>query len=185
MPGGRRTVLYRGWCHAMQAGMHSMHAALARAASNPDQNRPCKPNTVLWQEAAVAYEAKAKHSKPRNTAAQCRLTILTHLWQHRVRACSIADLPELHTGMVAYLQASHTHAHATHASRHFPYHHACIYTYIYTCGFSNAQLYLRDQLRAFACACRTCIGHILTSSRDSLFGRAERYYFHSGACAFS
>ena len=38
--------MYRGRCHAMQAGMHIRHAVLARATSNPDQNRPCKPNTV-------------------------------------------------------------------------------------------------------------------------------------------
>ncbi len=51
-------------------------------------------------------------------------------------------LPDLHTALVAYLQASHTHAHATHTSRHFPNHDACMHTYICTCDFSNAQLRL-------------------------------------------
>ncbi len=56
----------------MQAGMHSMHAALARAASNPDPKPgpASKPNTVLWQEAAVAYEARClvphRRSFPQN-----------------------------------------------------------------------------------------------------------------------
>ncbi len=60
----------------------------------------------------------------------------------------------------------------------------CMHTYIYTCGFSNAQLCLHDQLHA----CMR-MPHMHRSHIDflthSLFGRAERYYFHSGACAFS
>ncbi len=57
-------------------------------------------------------------------------------------------------------------------------------TYIYTCGFYNAQLCLHDQMHAFMCMPHMHRSHIdfLT---HSLFGRAERYYFHSGACAFS
>ena len=83
-----------------------------------------------------------------------------------------------YSALVAYLQASHTHAHATHASRHFPNHHACIP--ICTCDFSNAQLCLPDQL--YAC---TSMPHIhpphpshIDFLTHSLFGRAERYYFY-------
>ncbi len=59
-----------------------------------------------------------------------------------------------------------------------------MHIHIYTCGFSNEQLCLRDQLHA----CMR-MPHMHRSHIDflthSLFGRAERYYFYSGACAFS
>ncbi len=76
MPGcarGRRTVLFRGWCHAMQAGMHIMHAVLATAASSPDQDWPCRPQIVAGS--CSLKEAEAKHSKPRN---DCR-TMLNNI----------------------------------------------------------------------------------------------------------
>ena len=61
--------MHRGWCHAMQAGMHTRHAVLARATSNPDQNRPCKPNTEIifcvsvpgiQEPIVIAYELLAR-----------------------------------------------------------------------------------------------------------------------------
>ncbi len=70
----------------MQAGMHSMHAALARAASDQTQIKTgsaSKPNTVMWQEAAVAYEAKAKHSKPIN---YCRTMPTENIERERERS---------------------------------------------------------------------------------------------------
>ncbi len=109
----------------------------------------------------------------------------------------VADLPylpDLYTALeapVAYLQASHTHAHATHASRHFPNHHACMHacipiyipkiaTPVTLCkGWQSASnIPVRIYILAIfpthnsacaidfthASACRTCTNHKLTSS---------------------
>ena len=65
---------------AMQAGMHSSLAVLARATSNPDQNRPCKPNTVVGSSCGVRGQSKILNAANQEiTAAQCQLKILTHL----------------------------------------------------------------------------------------------------------
>ncbi len=76
------------------------------------------------------------------------------------------------------------HRPACHLSSSHHFLHEC-------CLMSLPSIYIKfaihvrtSRAAAPACACRTCIDHILTSSH-SLFGRAERYYFHSGACAFS
>ncbi len=73
-------------------------------------------------------------------------------------------LTRLTCTLVAYLQASHTHAHATHASRHLPYHHACIPIYIlavfprHNSTFPVRSIsFVNSRMR---CACRTCIDHI-------------------------
>ncbi len=85
-----------------------------------------------------------------------------------------------------------THAHATHASRHFPDHHACIPIYILASSVPCTVVSGHNSTRAIsfthAHATHICIDHILISSHNSLFGRAGRlhiYNFHSGACAFS
>ncbi len=44
-----------------------------------------KPNTVMWQEAAVAYEAKAKHSKPRNYCRTMPKECVGVCWSHMHR----------------------------------------------------------------------------------------------------
>ena len=47
----------------MQAGMHSRHAVLARAASNPDQDRPCKPNIVAESSCGIRGQGKTQQTK--------------------------------------------------------------------------------------------------------------------------
>ncbi len=59
--------------------------------------------------------------------------------------------------------------------------HAYLYIYL---RFSNAQLCLRDQLHTCMRMLQMHRSHIDLLTH-SLFGRAERYHFHSGACDFS
>ncbi len=47
----------------MQAGMHVMHAALASAASNPDQNRSSKPNTIAGSSCGIQGRSKTQQTK--------------------------------------------------------------------------------------------------------------------------
>ncbi len=96
----------------------------------------------------------------------------------------VADLPDLYTACTGSVPAGITHSCTCHTCiTTFPK-PSCMHSYIYTCGFSNAQLRLHDQLHACMRMPYMHRSHI-DFITHSLFGRAERYYLHSGACAFS
>ncbi len=75
-----RTVMNRGWCNAMQEGMHIMYAVLAHpSASSSEQNRPRRPQDArrkqLWDTRGQSIRI---YTNQEMTAVLC-LIMLTHL----------------------------------------------------------------------------------------------------------
>ena len=71
--------MYRGWCHAMQAGMHAHQARSTGKSDIKSRSKPALQAKYRGSKQLWHTRPKQNAANQEITAAQCRLIILTHL----------------------------------------------------------------------------------------------------------